>query len=484
MKGNSIILLISKIQKIYTKEIDTYLNSTKKQRTYKFYKLIVSAKNDEQLEKSLLFRKLFNKTYSEKLDYLWRNEIRILKEELEKFLITIEHQHISNHNNAYNDWLLVQAFNRLQYIDGIDEKTEKLVKQKDNYASYNFALDACFIRVENVRYKITDISKRLQTYPSLFQDCTILLDDLISAKCAELNLYKAQSNWISYNHHQEHRESLVDEDYICKLRKNALSNLYNHFAASYTVHDNNDNKIQIKNLDQALEFIESIYQNNTLFQEVRINILIAKGRELSANGFFKDSDIVLKSIKQDIDKQFKHHGIRTIYYVNYITNLVKCKYYDEVLNVLDNDFSTDNMLYKNMLLYNRLLCYLYLRDTQNLSNYISYDLDAAPFPQNYMLKIIKSVYFYLIREYDTAIIIINSLAQSVSSEKMLHYKNICQLFKKLYTVNQKYELQKQIPSKEIRQIQEAIEEFENVTPNEFKLVSVYLWLKEEVTRIL
>ena len=65
MKGNSIILLISKIQKIYTKEIDTYLNSTKKQRTYKFYKLIVSAKNDEQLEKSLLFRKLFNKTYSE-----------------------------------------------------------------------------------------------------------------------------------------------------------------------------------------------------------------------------------------------------------------------------------------------------------------------------------------------------------------------------------------------------------------------------------
>ena len=137
-----------------------------------------------------------------------------------------------------------------------------------------------------------------------------------------------------------------------------------------------------------------------------------------------------------------------------------------------------------MLLYNRLLCYLYMRDTQNLSNYISYDLDAAPFPQNYMLKIIKSVYFYLIREYDTAIIIINSLAQSVSSEKMLHYKNICQLFKKLYTVNQKYELQKQIPSKEIRQIQEAIEEFENVTPNEFKLVSVYLWLKEEVTRIL
>ncbi|MEZ5035866.1 MAG: hypothetical protein R2760_00100 [Chitinophagales bacterium] len=63
-----------------------------------------------------------------------------------------------------------------------------------------------------------------------------------------------------------------------------------------------------------------------MFQEVKINILIAKGRRLSANGFFKkDADVILKSIKQDIDKQFKkHHGIRTIYYVNFITNLVKC----------------------------------------------------------------------------------------------------------------------------------------------------------------
>ena len=64
MKDNSIILLISKIQNIYIKEIDVYLNSIKKQRTLKFYKLIVSAKNEQQLDKSLLFRKLFNKLKS------------------------------------------------------------------------------------------------------------------------------------------------------------------------------------------------------------------------------------------------------------------------------------------------------------------------------------------------------------------------------------------------------------------------------------
>ena len=98
----------------------------------------------------MLFRKLFNKTYSEKLDYLWRNEIRILKEELENFLITIEHQHISNHNNAYNDWLLVQAFNRLQYIDGIDEKTEKLVAEIDSLKKLEIQMKNDTLEIERL----------------------------------------------------------------------------------------------------------------------------------------------------------------------------------------------------------------------------------------------------------------------------------------------------------------------------------------------
>lgn len=98
-----------------------------------------------------------------------------------------------------------------------------------------------------------------------------------------------------------------------------------------------------------------------------------------------------------------------------------------------------------MLLQSRLLCYLFLRDSQQLEKYISYDLDAAPFPQNYVLKIIKSAYFYLIGEYETALSIINSLMQAkYATDKMHYHQPISAIYKKLYTIKQKNASQKKI----------------------------------------
>jgi len=480
MQNHSVVLLIQKIELHYSKEIQKYFAVAKKLRIEKLYKLISTAKNEEQLDKSLLFKKIFGKIYSEKNDYLWRNEIRLLKEELERFLVEVEHQHHSKNNEAYNDWLLVQAFKRLQFDDGIDEKTISLLKQKDNFACYQYVLDACFIRLDNLRHKNSDLIKRSKDYPEFINDSKEVLNDLIAANCAQLNLHMSHSNWLSYNHQSEYHEDLISDTYNCSLPKNAISNFYNHLSASFTDASNKDFRTQIQSLDVALENIEPIYKNNKLLQESRITILIAKGREFSGNGFFEDADVVLKSIKEDIDNLHHQHRTRTIYYVNYITNLVKSKLYTEAIHIMDHEFSTDNLLYKNMLLQNRLLCYLYLRDTKNLANYISYDLDAAPFPQNYVLKVIKSIYFYLTQEYDTALSIVTNLIQTVLSDKMSYHKSISILYKKLYTAKQKYALHKKMSSKDVKTLQDAIIEFENDTPAEFKLVSVYLWIKQEI----
>ncbi|MBK9791984.1 MAG: hypothetical protein IPP60_02475 [Sphingobacteriales bacterium] len=51
-----VILLVQKIELHYPKEIQKFFAVSKKQRTEKFYKLITIAKNEEQLDKSLLFK--------------------------------------------------------------------------------------------------------------------------------------------------------------------------------------------------------------------------------------------------------------------------------------------------------------------------------------------------------------------------------------------------------------------------------------------
>ena len=480
MENHPIITLIQKIDLHYPKELQKHFSIVKKQRLEKLYKLITSAKNTEQLDKSLLFKKLFAKTYSEKNDYLWRNEIRILKEELESFLVEKEHEHFSKNNRAYNDWLLMHAYDKLKFSDGMDEKHETLLKEKDEYASYNFVLDACLLQLNNLNHKVPDLKKRMSEYPAQIKDSKQVLNDMVSAYCAKLNIQSTYFNWMSYNHKLEQREALILDEFQTILEKNPISNFYNHFSQSFTIsEDPNSFKNQLKHLNEAIEIIEPLYKKNKLLHEARFLVLMAKGREISSFGYFFEAHEILSKIKADADKLNVHN--KTIFYVNYITNLVKCKFYKEALHTLENEFTIENALYKNMLLYNRLLCYLFLRDTKNLATYITYDLDAAPFPQNYMLKMIKSAYFYLIGEYETALSIINSLMQAKSSsDNMQYYQPVAVIFKKLYTVSQKNSLLKKWSEKDIKSLQDSIHEFEETAPAEFKLVSTYLWLKDEI----
>lgn len=475
MQNHAIVSLIQKIELQYAKEIQKYFASVKKTRIEKLYKLISTAKNADQLERSLLFKKLFSKTYSEKNDYLWRNEIRLLKEELESFLINMEHLHHSKNNDAYNNWMLIQAFDRLKFTDGIDEKHDELIKSKDDFASYNYVIDASFIQLNNLHHKITDLTKRMEIYPTYINEAKVILTDVISTYVERLNVYISQHNWLCYHHQSNKDIALLSTPFSINLQQNPISKFYQNYALSFTTNF----ELQIKSLETALENIETIYTKNKLLQENRFLVYMSKGRELSANGYFLEAHETLSKIKPDTDKV--NLQVRTAFYVNYITNLVKSNLYKDALYTLDNEFSTDNILYKNMLLQSRLLCYLNLRDTKNFEKYISYDLDVAPFPQNYMLKVIKSAYFYLIGEFDTAIAIISSLLHAkYATESMLYYKPISTMYKKLYSAAQKNILQKKWNIKDVESLKNDIIEFEKTSPVEFKQVSVYLWLKKEI----
>lgn len=87
MNCQTIFILAKQLNIKFPKEILENLKVSKKPKTEKLFKLIINAKNEHQLDKEILFSKIFGKAYREKNDYLWRNEIRIFKEVIEEFLI-------------------------------------------------------------------------------------------------------------------------------------------------------------------------------------------------------------------------------------------------------------------------------------------------------------------------------------------------------------------------------------------------------------
>lgn len=475
MVSHPIIELIRLIESSYSKEITNYFSTVKKKRSEKLYTLITKAKNEQQLQKELLFKKLFAKNYSDKNDYLWRNEIRVLKEVLEAFLISKEHEYISDNNEAYNQWLLIQSYDRMKYIHGISEQHKNLMNERHEYASYNYTLDAQFILLQNLHHITPDVAKRMEVYPGYIEACKESLKDSFAASSARINLSISLFNWLNLAHNSGVFTPQIDSYFTGNLNENHASIFYNNFGKTY----NSEFNSKLEEFDKAIKAIEILAQKNKLFSANSAIIQMALGKELSANGYFAKAHEIFSKVKPIIDKDLPVH--RTVFYVNYVINLVKNKLYKEALHTLEHEFNTDNELYENMLLQSRLLCYLYLKDTDNLSKYISYDLDAAPFPQNYMLKVIKSAYFYLLQEHDTALNIINSLIQpKYAKGVMKYYQPIALLYKKLYTISQNRILQKKWTEKDVQSLKAIIVQFEETCDPELKLVSIYTWIKAEI----
>lgn len=63
---------------------------------------------------------------------------------------------------------------------------------------------------------------------------------------------------------------------------------------------------------------------------------------------------------------------------------------------------------------------------------------------------------------------------------MQYYQPISLIYKKLYVLALKNNLQKKWSAKDVRTLQDATDEFEKKASSEFKLVSTYLWVKDEI----
>lgn len=478
MDKHPVVILSQKVAAHYENEIAKYWKNTNKKRAYKLYQLIVDAKNNHQLEKELLFKKIFAKSLTDKNDYLWRNEIRVLKEELQAFLIEMEHQHNGKNNPAYTDWLLIKAYDRMRFQEGIKEQQDTMRKQSEEAASYPFTLDADVIALLNFMYAQNDMKKMLEGFPTHLAQAIESLNQLNAQYLSRLNSYIAQYNLVGDHHQNSSKIELFKDSYTSALPEISISNFFNHYAFSFS----NTFEEKIDHLEKALIAIAPIAAYNKTYQTNETIIKISLGRELSANGYFEKAHSILLETKALIDEKYPQY--RTAFYSNYITNLTKSKRYEEALHVMNHEFETDNTMYQSMLVQNRLLCYLYLRDIKNLETYISFDLDSAPFPINYTLKLIKSYYFYLKEEYDVALQIVSNLIQTKdATDRMQYYQPIAQLYKKFYQIAQKNRTLKKWPKTDIDTLLKDIERIEKKSLNEVKLVSVFLWIKSEINAI-
>ncbi len=62
----------------------THLKNEKRQSLLVLLKNILLVKDDEQINKQIIFKKVFGKKWNKENDYLLRNELKLLKDKIEK----------------------------------------------------------------------------------------------------------------------------------------------------------------------------------------------------------------------------------------------------------------------------------------------------------------------------------------------------------------------------------------------------------------
>lgn len=132
-----------------TEQVSAELKSNKRSSLYILLKELLKYQHGEEVpENAQLYKKVFKQQYTKEKDYLLRNELRLLNEQLYRFYVTATFtSHATEHGTAYNFWLAKAFYTRRlknilnQNLDEfIEDSLEFMPPQLTTFPIYSSAM--------------------------------------------------------------------------------------------------------------------------------------------------------------------------------------------------------------------------------------------------------------------------------------------------------------------------------------------------------
>jgi tetratricopeptide (TPR) repeat protein len=132
-----------------TEQVSAELKTNKRSTLYVLLKELIKYKDtEEEPENAHLYKKVFKQAYKKDKDYLLRNELRLLNEQLYNFYVRATfNSHATEHSTAYNFWLARAFYSRRlknilnQNLDEfIEESLEFMPPQLTTFPIYSSAM--------------------------------------------------------------------------------------------------------------------------------------------------------------------------------------------------------------------------------------------------------------------------------------------------------------------------------------------------------
>lgn len=456
------------------------LKVNRRKTMYELFRNILKISQDD-LEKELVYLKVFKKPYKEKDDYIFRNECRLLLNEVEEILVEQAFKReIKNKTNLYESFK-VKLYQKPSTYDLYEDEVGNLCKKYESTYDWDNAL----------RFRI-DLYEVSNFYINKYEDRTKFLGDFVRSVCRYTIQSTAQklafgrmmdANYAFMQgelHWEKKSEMLSMDDFIAEVNQvqTSLTQTYQSLANWYP-------NFSIKNTEDLVLILEQLQssadQHVDIIIEEKRRLLFLIATNYSMSGNFEMSDMFFKRLFNEIPPEKISNP--AYFKANYITNLYKMGKYEDALSSIEqiNEYVGNSELLKSRYHLIRLICYMNLRDSKALKALIPHDFSEVKQDYKIYYRLLNIIYFYLEGDIEIAAEDCQNLIRTkIVQEWDRHFVSAIDFIGDFLNIVSKYEHLKKIPEKEINLLKAKID---FIDTHEIPLVvnyGPYVFFKKEL----
>lgn len=488
MHKNPAIQICHQLTAKHAQALKKLLMQDKRSASLKLFNLIRNIPPKE-ITKEYLYKNIYGTSYEPAKDYLLRNELRLLRQKLDKFLLQKSVEELLDTDDVFRQQMLLRAYKHFRLYDLFFESFDKTSAASEQAFRFgdvlnmqNWYLDLAY---QHQFSAVRDYEEKASFFNTAASKAGEVLSRQVAAQTSMHDFYKALEYYYqrllgqaSPTQKAPEREQ-IQFDTI--LSKHPLSIYYHHRSAAFYT----DGRDRLAHFLKAYKALDEHDYRDEYITDLLVNILLGIGRTLQQLGEFEQADIYLSKAINDYEKEIKGLASKDKLYANYIINLLNIGQYEKTIDVLQQiqkDVSEEGYAQYWYTIY-RLMASIGLRRTGEIKQNLPANYTDIPLQHRVYFRIISSIYFYLAGDMEWAYkeaynLLHTKLAEEYGREQLA----VIDLLETFFQLADKYGGLKQLPAKENKKLEQKLTEIDTSRINDINILPVLLWLKKEIAR--
>lgn len=425
MKNNTIRL----VQLMSDKELAGFRQHLALLKRSSMLKLFDEIQQPSNLEydKEKVFETVFLSKYSEKKDYLLRNEFRLLSAELKKFVAIEKMKERAEEDSVFQNSFFLEWLSQKNEFDTEEKEIEKLIADANQAGDYYMAsevqkqyidryVNQKEITESNYLFLIKNIKEFYQTANKYYR--YRIADIQIKQAFAERTLkglnpmFEAQ-NIIPYRQAEKEKDTyLIFADLLVQ---------------AYCL----DGKPKIELLNQALMLCDSIVKKGFKASASKRSLCAMIALEYFLSGDYANSITYHKKALQEKEDTAVQEIISYIY--NYISTLLRIEKYEESIRVINDNEAVWNKIPRvnDHFLCLKAMSYIFLGNPDEAWKCIPHNRKRSGIELYYYYRFIQIIIYLIRNDYLPAISEAETFIHTIrNNDKNVNYLQLAILLKK------------------------------------------------------